>query len=180
MNEVEERVEDAWTQSLSEIFKEVIRKLPDSTTLGELIEAARSSEQIAPVLAVFSVQELIDVAKTRPRQEPEPEPDPSEGVEFDADGNPIMDLGESGPAVIRRRADVPNGDALVLRSLSKSKGGRREADLLQLTGLTSDQLRLVVRHLRAKGFIHVEGSGSKRRFKITRTGSLHLRKDGGR
>jgi len=174
VSEVEERVEDAWTQSLGEIFKEVIRKLPDSTTLGELIAAARSSEQIAPVLDVFSVQELIDVAKARPRQEPEPEPS-GDGVEFDADGNPILDLGESGPAVIRRRADVPNGDMLVLRSLTKNKTGRRESDLLQLTGLTSDQLRLVVRHLRLKGFIHVEGSGSKRRFKITRTGSVHLR-----
>ncbi len=176
MNDVEEGVQDAWAQSLSEIFKEVIRKLPDSTTLGELIAAARSSEQIAPVLGVFSVQELIDVAKTRPRQEPEPPP-PSESVELDADGNPIMDLGDSGPAVIRRRADVPNGDLLVLQALHKNRTGRRESELLQVTGLTSEQLRLVVRHLRVKGFIHIEGSGSKRRFKITRTGSGHLRKN---
>ena len=174
MNDVEEGVRDAWAQSLSEIFKEVIRKLPDSTTLGELIAAAKSSEQIAPVLGVFSVQELIDVAKTRPRQEPEPPP--SEAAEPGADSNSSTEQGDSGPAVIRRRADVPNGDLLVLQALHKNRTGRREFDLLQCTGLTSEQLRLVVRHLRVKGFIHIESSGSKRRFKITRTGAGHLRK----
>ncbi|HGG56386.1 MAG TPA: hypothetical protein ENK31_01175 [Nannocystis exedens] len=173
---MEEGVQDAWAQSLSEIFKEVIRKLPDSTTLGELVAAAKSSEQIAPVLKVFSVQELIDVAKTRPRQEPKPPP-PRENVQFDTDGNPIMDLADSGPAVIRRRADVENGDILVLQALHKNRTGRRESELLQITGLTSEQLRLIVRHLRAKSFIHIEGSGSKRRFKITRSGSGYLRKN---
>lgn len=173
MNEVEERVEDAWTQSLSEIFVEVIRKLPDTATLGEIVEAARQSPQMAPVLGVFSVQELIDVAKVRPR--PEPKPQPGE-IQLDADGNPLMDLGDTGPAVIRRRADIPNGDAVVLRALSKSKAGRREPELLQTTGLTSEQLRLIVRHLRSKGYLHVEGSGGKRRYKITRAGSGFLRK----
>ncbi|MEZ4385700.1 MAG: hypothetical protein R3A79_30555 [Nannocystaceae bacterium] len=173
MNEVEERVEDAWTQSLSEIFVEVIRKLPDTATLGEIIEAARQSPQIAPVLGVFSVQQLIEVAKVRPRPEPKPRPG---DIQLDADGNPLMDLGDSGPAVIRRRADIPNGDAVVLRALNKNKAGRREAELLQTTGLTSDQLRLIVRHLRAKGLLHVEGSGTKRRYKITRAGSGSLRK----
>lgn len=165
MNEVDDRVEDAWTQSLRDVLREVIRALPDSATLGEVVAAARSNEQMASVLSVFTVQELIDIAMARPREEPEAADDADDlGLEL-----------ELGSAVIRRRADIPNGDALVLRSLSKSKAGRRESDLLQGTGLASDQLRLVIRHLRSKGLVHVEGSGTKRRFKITRAGSTFLR-----
>ncbi|MCA9657588.1 MAG: hypothetical protein KC486_04540, partial [Myxococcales bacterium] len=63
----------------------------------------------------------------------------------------------------------------VLRALNKSKAGRRELELLQTTGLTSEQLRLIVRHLRTKGYLHVEGSGTKRRYKITRAGTGFLR-----
>ena len=94
---------------------------------------------------------------------------------FDEEGNPILDL-DNGPAVIRRRADVPDGDVRLLSALSKQKSGRRENELLQTTGLASDQVRLILRNLRTKGFIHVEGSGIKRRIKITRHGTAYLRK----
>ncbi len=47
---------------------------------------------------------------------------------------------------------------------------------MQATGLASDQVRLILRNLRTKGYIHVEGSGLKRRVKITRHGAGYLRK----
>ncbi|MCA9636466.1 MAG: hypothetical protein KC420_10615 [Myxococcales bacterium] len=172
MNEVDDRVEDAWTQSLRDVLREVIRALPDTATLGEIVAAARKNDHISPVLGVFTVQELIDIAKERPRPQEEPA---QTAVDDDLDEAGDLELG---PAVIRRRADVPGGDALVLRSLSKSKAGRRESELLQGTGLASDQLRLVLRHLRTKGLIHVEGSGAKKRIKITRAGSTFLRSPG--
>jgi len=175
VNEMEERVEDAWTQSLRDVLREVIRNLPEHATLGELVDATRANAHLSPVLDAFTVQELIDVAVTRPRLAKEAPP-PSTGIHFDEDGNPLLDLGDLGPAVIRRRADVPDGDVRVLQALAKSKTGRKESELLQLTELTSDQLRLVLRHLRAKGQVHMEGSGLKRRFKITRAGAGSLRK----
>lgn len=190
MNEVDERVDETWTQSLRDILKEVIRKLPDQTTLGELVAATRGSDHMAPVLDVFTVQELIDLAKERPRPEraaptgvgASSTGSNGNGVHFDVDGNPLIDLGlglgDVGPAVIRRRADIPGGDLIILQSLARNKAGRRESELLQGTALASDQLRLVLRHLRTKGHVHVEGSGPKRRYKITRVGAAFLRKAG--
>src|SRR5690606_31816753 len=98
-----------------------------------------------------------------------PPPPPLEDT--DEDGA-LFDL--DSPAVIRRRADVPDGDLRVLRCLQR--GPQRESDVAMHTHLTSEQLRIILRSLRTKGFLHVEGSGLKRRFKITRTGSGYLRK----
>jgi len=175
VTEMEERVEDAWTQSLRDVLREVIRNLPDYATLGELVDATKANSHLAPVLEVFSVQELIDVAKARPRvtaQAPEKAPP------RDPDGELGPDSFEIGPSVIRRRADVPDADMRVLTALASSKTGRKEAELSPLTELASDQLRLVLRHLRSKNYVHVEGSGVKRRLKITRMGAIFLRKSG--
>ncbi len=199
MNNLEERddrVEDAWAVSLRDVLRDVIKTLPSKVTLGELVDATRSNPQLAPVLEHFTVQELIDLVKDRPRDEPSDPPSilaalaktakpaGSNGaganggtgeIVFDEEGNPILDL-DAGPAVIRRRADVPDGDVRLLSALNKQKAGRRENELLQTTGLASDQVRLILRNLRTKGFIHVEGSGIKRRIKITRHGTAYLRK----
>ena len=188
MNNLEERddrVEDAWAESLRDVLRDVIKTLPGAVTLRELVDATRSNPQLAPVLDHFTVQELIDLVKDRPRGEPSDlalhavkpaaKPAPTGEVMFDEEGNPLLDL-DNGPAVIRRRADVPDGDVRLLSALSKQKAGRRENELLQTTGLASDQVRLILRNLRTKGFIHVEGSGIKRRIKITRHGTAYLRK----
>lgn len=178
MTEMEERVEDAWTQSLCDVLREVIRNLPDHATLGELVDATRASSHLAPVLEVFSVQELIDVAKARPRAPAQAAAKPAAKAPRDPDGEMGPDSFEIGPSVIRRRADVPDADLRVLTALASSKTGRKEAELSPLTELASDQLRLVLRHLRSKNYVHVEGSGVKRRLKITRTGAIFLRKSG--
>ena len=191
MNNLEDRddrVEDTWAKSLRDVLCDVIKTLPSHVTLGELVDATRSNPQLAPVLDHFTVQELIDLVKDRPRNEPSDLPvraastsrsgsEPRPEVQFDEEGNPLLDLDlDSGPAVIRRRADVPDGDVRLLSALSKQKAGRRENELLQTTGLASDQVRLILRNLRTRGFIHVEGSGIKRRIKITRHGTAYLRK----
>lgn len=190
MNNLEEQdgqVEDTWADSLRDVLRDVIKQLPGHVTLGELVGATRSNPQLAPVLEHFTVQELIDLAKERPRGEPseiaarlaaktKASASASTGeVLLDEEGNPYLDL-DSGPAVIRRRADVPDGDVRLLSALSKQKTGRRETELLQTTGLASDQVRLILRNLRTRGFIHVEGTGLKRRIKITRHGAAYLRK----
>ena len=195
MNNLEERddrVEDAWARNLRDVLRDVIKTLPSKVTLGELVDATRSNPQLAPVLEHFTVQELIDLVKDRPRDEPSDlvalaargkaaaaaaaaAAGGSGEVMFDEEGNPILDL-DAGSAVIRRRADVPDGDVRLLSVLNKQKAGRRENELLQTTGLASDQVRLILRNLRTKGFIHVEGSGIKRRIKITRHGTAYLRK----
>jgi predicted transcriptional regulator len=183
----DDRVEDTWAKSLRDVLSDVIKTLPSHVTLGELVDATRSNPQLAPVLDHFTVQELIDLVKDRPRSEPSDLPvraasrsgvgAGSPEVQFDEEGNPLLDLDlDSGPAVIRRRADVPDGDVRLLSALSKQKAGRRENELLQTTGLASDQVRLILRNLRTRGFIHVEGSGIKRRIKITRHGTAYLRK----
>jgi predicted transcriptional regulator len=184
----DDRVEDTWAKSLRDVLCDVIKTLPSHVTLGELVDATRSNPQLAPVLDHFTVQELIDLVKDRPRNEPSDLPvraasasrsgsEPRPEVQFDEEGNPLLDLDlDSGPAVIRRRADVPDGDVRLLSALSKQKAGRRENELLQTTGLASDQVRLILRNLRTRGFIHVEGSGIKRRIKITRHGTAYLRK----
>lgn len=183
-----QQADSAWAQSLRDVLREVIASLPDHATLGDLIAAATSNPHMAPVLDIFTVQELIDLARARPRaglngksgkagKTNGSRSAPAREIQFDADGNPVMDLGEPGALVIRRRADVPDGDIRVLRCLSE-RGALRESDLVVLANLTSEQFRIILRHLRTKGFIHVEGSGLKRRLKITRMGNAFLRKQG--
>lgn len=163
---------ETYAQSLRDVMLDVIATLPDHATLGELVHAARSNPAMAPVLDIFTVQELIDAAKKRKKTPP---PSSTKGeIQFDEEGNPIMDL-DAGPAVIRRRADVPDGDIRVLRVLAE-RGAQRESDLTTHASLTAEQLRIILRHLRTKGYVHVEGSGIKRRLKITRNGSTFLRK----
>jgi predicted transcriptional regulator len=179
-------VDEQWRQSLLEVMRQVINSLPDQTSLGELVAATRANPHLAPTLGYMSVQELIDMAVARPahlgangangeakksgrRRVVEPE------IHFDEEGNPLMDLPDTGPAVIRRRADVPDGDYRILRTLD-DEGPLSEPSLTRATKLTSEQIKLVLRHLRTKGWIHVEGSGGKRKVKITRNGSSHLRK----
>lgn len=162
----------AWAESLRDVMCKVIATLPDHATLGELVDAAKSNAAMAPVLQIFTVQELIDAARKRPKPGKLAKDDE---LQLDEDGNPLMDLGDASPTVIRRRADVPDGDLRVLRVLAE-RGAQREIDLANNTSLTGEQLRLLIRNLRAKGFVHVEGSGSKRRLKITRHGSAYLRR----
>jgi hypothetical protein len=179
-----EPVRDAWAVSLREVFVDVIKQLPSHVTLGELAEATRTNPHMAGVLDHFTVQELIDLVKDRPRSaDPLPARNGHNGhnghsraaePQLDEDGNPLLDIDIS--TVIRRRADVPDGDLRLLRALAKVKAGRRESELVQATGLASDQVRLILRHLRTKGHVHVEGSGVKRRVKITRHGLGYLRK----
>lgn len=172
--------DEVWVQSLRELIRDVIAALPDHATLGELIAAIRANPAMAPVLEIFTVQELIDTARQRRPQPSKPSKPtkPAAGeVQYDADGNPVMDLGDPGAMVIRRRADVPDGDIRVLRCLAE-RGGLRESEIGPLANLTAEQLRIILRNLRAKGFVHVEGSGLKRRLKVTRQGSTHLRKQG--
>lgn len=168
----EPAADDAWAESLRDVLHKVIDSLPDHATLGELVQAARGNPAIAPVLDIFTVRELIEAAKKKPKAEKKA----PKGPKLDADGIPAMEL-DAGPKVIRRRADVPDGDLRVLRSLS-SQGPLKESDLVSATELTSDQLRIIVRHLRTKGYIHIEGSATKRRVKITRNGGGYLRKQG--
>lgn len=186
MNNLEERhepVRDAWAESLREVFTDVIKQLPSTITLGELVDVTRTNPHMAPVLDHFTVQELIELVKDRPRSADPLVPRNGNGngngrsgeIQYDEEGNPLMDL-DAGPAVIRRRADAPDGDLRLLRALAKQKTGRREPELVQATGLASDQVRLILRNLRTKGLIHVEGSGLKRRVKITRSGAGYLRK----
>lgn len=184
MNNLEERhepVRDAWAESLREVFTQVVKQLPSTVTLGELVDVTVNNPHMAPVLDHVTVQELIDLVKDRPRSADPLTARAGNGaaakveVQYDEEGNPILDL-DAGPAVIRRRADVPDGDLRLLRALVKHKTGRREPELVQATGLASDQVRLILRHLRTKGYIHVEGSGLKRRVKVTRHGIGYLRK----
>jgi|GEM_PF-1298536 len=160
--------DDAWAESLRDVLRQVIASLPDHATLGELVDATRGNPAIAPVLDLFTVRELIETAKKKPKAAPKKAP------KVDADGNPPLDLA-AGPKIIRRRADVPDGDLRVLKALS-TQGPLKETELVSTTQLTSEQLRIIVRHLRTKGFIHIEGSGTKRRVKITRNGGGFLRK----
>nr|MCH9688396.1 hypothetical protein [Deltaproteobacteria bacterium] len=126
----------AWAESLREVMCKVIATLPDHATLGELIEAAKSNAGMAPVLDIFSVQQLIDAAKKRERPKPK-----VDDLTYDEDGNPLMDL-DASPAIIRRRADVPDGDIRVLRVLAE-RGSMRELELANNASVTGEQLRLL-------------------------------------
>lgn len=172
------QVDDQWRQSLLQVMRQVVHSLPDATSLGELVAATRQNPHLSPLLGYMSVQELIDMAVDRPLRPISPaKPARSSRpeIEFDEEGNPLMELPDAGPAVIRRRADVPDGDDRVLRTLA-DEGPLSEPSLVRATRLTHEQLKLILRHLRTKGWIHVEGSGQKRKVKITRNGSSHLRK----
>jgi DNA-binding transcriptional ArsR family regulator len=158
-----------WRESLLGVMRAVVHKLPDTTDLGELVAAMRANPTLVPLLNNMSVQELIDMAVSRPLAPPEPE------ITYDEEGNPMMDLPDNSPAVIRRRADAPDGDLRILRVLA-DEGPMTESGLGRATRLTSDQVRLLLRHLRSKGLIHIEGSGTKRRIKVTRNGGNYLRK----
>lgn len=179
-DESAETATGAYAHSLREVMLGVINALPDHATLGELIAAAKSNPAMSPVLEIFTVQELIDATKSRPKVTDKPAPKAAKNaakeVQFDDEGNPIMDL-DAGPRVIRRRADVPDGDLLVLKVLAE-RGPQRESDLANSATLTGEQLRIILRSLRTKGHVHVEGSGIKRRLKITRHGSGYLRNSG--
>jgi hypothetical protein len=165
----------AWRDSLREVMRAVVSQLPDTATLGELVDATRRNPHLARVLEIFSVHELIELARQRPAAPKDGGKNRGE-ISFDEDGNPVLDLGEdNGPSVIRRRADVPDGDVRVLRALQRS-GPQREVELATQSSLTTDQVRIILRSLRTRGLIHVEGSGAKRRVKITRQGHGYMRK----
>lgn len=164
-------LDQAWHESLTSVMREVVTNLPDSTTLGELIGATQANAHLEPVLTRMTVQELIDMARARKA----PSETRKRDVELDEEGNPLLDLPDTGAAVIRRRADVPDGDVLVLKALVEH-GPMSESTLTRKTRVTSEQLRLTLRQLRTKGYIHIEGSGTKRKLRITRNGSSFLRK----
>lgn len=157
---------EGWESSLLEVFREVLRKLPEDTSLGELVKATQANPHIAPVLQILSVQELIDLAATRPKVEKKPS-----SPEGPAD---------DGSMVIRRRADVPDGDLRVLSVLSQLAAERNGAipdqEVAQACELSEDQVRLIVRQLNAKNLVVVEGSGARKRSRITRQGQQYLRK----
>lgn len=161
-------------QSLMKVMEEIVHKLPDEATLGELVAETRSNRHMTQVMKTITVQELIDMAKSRPTRRTNGKSEQPEIV-FDEEGNPILNLPDA-PAVVRRRADVPDGDIRVLRCLA-DEGPMHEGGISRHTRLTSEQVRLIVRHLRTKGHIHIEGSGAKRRIKITRNGSSYLRRN---
>jgi predicted transcriptional regulator len=162
-------------QSLLKVLEEIVHKLPDHATLGELIEETRKSRHLRALLTDLTVLELIEMAKSRPEGAPSGNGKDAEIV-FDEEGNPILNLQDAASAVVRRRADVPDGDIRVLRCLA-DEGALNENAISRHARLTTEQVRLIVRHLRTKGLIHVEGSGGKRRIKITRNGSGYLRRN---
>jgi hypothetical protein len=164
---IEATTDDQVRQQLLLVMQQVVHNLEDSTTLGELVDATRSNPHLAPLLRQMSVHELVEMVGRKPAPTEE-EPG------FDEDGNPIGDL-SGAAAVIRRRADVPDGDVRVLRCLA-DQPPMSEAALARAVRMTADQARLLFRHLRTKGFVHIEGSGTKRKIKITRNGGNWLRK----
>jgi predicted transcriptional regulator len=152
-----------WRASMISIMQTIVGNLPGTASLGEIVAAAEANPSIRPVLGTMTVQELIDMAVARPESSPDDDEDP-EALDLDANGG-----------VIRRRADVPDGDLVILESLSQA-GAQNETQLARSTGLTSEQVRLILRQLRSKSYVHVEGSGNKRKIKITRNGGGFLRK----
>jgi len=177
----EQHAEEREFQSkLVDVLRNVTSTLPDEATIGELLTAARANPVMAPVLEILTVQGLIDLAVARPRRQDKSRSDRQDApeVRYDEEGNPLIDLQDDGPQVVRRRADVPDGDVVVLRYLA-AQGGQPEAALARATQLTSEQLRLIIRNLKSKGQVHVEGTGPKKKIKITRNGSIYLRKRGG-
>ena len=52
--------------ALIEVMRGVVSALPDETTLGDIVKGARNNTQMAPALEHMTVQELIDIAISRP------------------------------------------------------------------------------------------------------------------
>ncbi|RMG97976.1 MAG: hypothetical protein D6705_07180 [Deltaproteobacteria bacterium] len=154
---------DALIASVRQVLREVVEQLPDEATLGELVDAARKAPMMERALGHFTVAELIEAAQRGAVAARAQRAEKAAKAE------------DATPQVIRRRADVPDGDIRVLACLA-SQGPVRESEIATLTKLTSDQARLVLRNLKTRGFVHFEGSGAKRRVRITRSGSSHLRR----
>ncbi len=154
--------DDEFVASIRQVLREVIEQLPDEATLGELVEAARATPMMTRALNHFTIAELVEASWRALAHRPEPAEKSSK-------------LDDPAPQVIRRRADVPDGDVRVLTCLAEH-GPVRDSELATLVKLTSDQTRIVLRTLRTRGFVHFEGSGAKRRVRITRSGSAHLRR----
>ena len=155
----------AWKASMVSIFRTALLGLPEETTLGEIVAAARANPQLESVLGEMSIQQLIAIAVERP-------------VPLSDDEEEELDDDALGAAVIRRRSDVPDGDVTVLSCLAE-KGPMSETQICRTTKLSGEQLRLIMRGMRSKGYMHSEGSGNKRKLKITRAGSAFLRKKTG-
>jgi predicted transcriptional regulator len=166
-------IDTKWEESLVEVMREVIFQLPEETSLGEIVAAARNNPYFSRVLRHISVKDLIVLACERPSsQTKNPSVEDSDAEDGDSSA---LEIGTA--AVIRRRADVPNGDSLVLRYLAEH-GPQGELAIGRGTQLTSDQVRLLVRSLNAKGLIHSEGAGAKKKIRITRNGQGFLRHAG--
>lgn len=166
-------------EALLEVVRTSVQQLPDEATLGELYEGIEQQPELRPVLEVLTVQHLLEWGKSRPRRarvEAAPTPE-DEGVYIDEDGNYNTDMMDGAAAVVRRKADVDEGNLAVLRFLAKA-GAHTELSISRGTRLGGEQVRLVVRHLRNKGLVHAEGSGAKRRNRITRAGNQYLKKQG--
>ncbi len=171
---------DAIREALLNLVRDVVHSLPCDATLGQLVEQLETRDELRPVLEVLTVQHILEWGKTRPRPtvtSPTPGSD-EDGVYLDEDGNYTTDLLDGAAAVVRRKADVEEGNLSVLNFLSRA-GAHTELSISRGTRLDADQVRLVVRHLRKKGLIHSEGSGAKRRNRITRAGTQFLAKYAG-
>lgn len=164
---------EAWRESMVGVMRNVLMRLPDDTSLGQIVEAATANPTLEPALRALSIQELIDIAVARPIRGNADEAVLDDDLEGDSE-----EFDDGGAAVIRRRADIPDGDLIVLGALAE-KGPMSETQLMRATRLTSEQLRLLLRGLRTKSYVHVEGSGQKRKIKITRNGGGFLRKRSG-
>ena len=159
-------------EALLEVVKTSMHQLPDEATLGELFLEIEQREELRPVLEVLTVQHLLEWGKARTRSQAVAAEEPF----VDEDGNVSGDfLDQGAPTVVRRKADVEEGNLAVLAFLSKA-GSQTELSISRGTRMDAEQVRLVVRHLRNKGLVHVEGSGARRRNRITRAGSQWLKK----
>ena len=170
-NELRGRVPDegseAWRTTMVGVMRDVLNKLPDDTSLGQIVAAVRSNPSMAAGLRALSIRDLIQIAAERPVR-----------IDLPTEEELLEDGADAGPAVIRRRADIPDGDLKVLEILA-DKGPQSEAQLCRAARVNQEQLRLLLRGLQTKGHIHLEGSGKKRKIKITRNGGTHLRRKTG-
>src|SRR5690606_24013560 len=113
---------EAWRDSMVGIMRNVLMRLPDDTSLGQIVAAATANPTLAPALRVLSVRDLIEIAVTRPVRG---NADGAAGEEFDPEGagfggfgsgeaageaesDELGEFDEGGLAVIRRRADIPD------------------------------------------------------------------------
>ena len=161
------QIDAKWDESLQGVMRDVISKLPDETSLGDIVSAARSHPYMSRVLRAMSVHDLIVLACERTSLTVKPTTESAKSSEGG------LDLSTAN--VIRRRADVPNGDVIVLRYLT-DQGPTGELALGRATHLTSEQVRLLLRNLGNRGLVHGEGSGLKKKFRVTRAGQSALRR----